>query len=198
MREDLEPGNKLSIVRRTDPPGQWVADIVAVREDSVALRLSDPVAAWDTDAVYLLIAGVSGSRRVAPAAYFAHKNSAVAFKLRGPWKPLDLRKDKRFQADMQVEVRSVLGTSRQMGRLVDISMGGLAIAVDSRPGGNQVEARLYSGGYSAQVVCDIVRTTQSGATTILHLRFNDLTAPQAAFIRQLIAFLMTEQVQQAS
>ncbi len=198
MRDDLEPGKQLSIVRRTDPPGQWVADIVAVRDDSVALRLPEVVATWDPDAVYLLIAGVSGSRRVAPAAYFAHKNSAVAFKLRGPWKPLDLRKDKRFQADMQVEVRSVLGSSRQAGRLVDISMGGLAIAVDTRPGGNQVEARLWSGGYSAQVVCDIVRTTPSGPATILHLRFNELTAPQAAFIRQLISGLVSDQVQQAS
>ena len=91
MSEDLEPGKQLSIVRRTDPPGQWVADIVAVRDDSVALRLPEAVASWDAGAVYLLIAGVSGSRRVAPASYFAHKNSAVAFKLRGPWKPLDLR-----------------------------------------------------------------------------------------------------------
>lgn len=198
MREDLEPGKQISIVRRTDPPGQWVADIVAVRDDSVALRMPEAVASWDADAVYLLIAGVSGSRRVAPASYFAHKNSAVAFKLRGPWKPLDLRKDRRFQADMQVEVRSVLGSSRQAGRLVDISMGGLAIAVDTRPGGNQVEARLYSSGYSAQVICDIVRTTQSGPSTILHLRYHELTAPQAAFIRQLIASLVADKVDQAS
>lgn len=198
MREDLEPGKQLSIVRRTDPPGQWAADIVAVRDDSVALRLSETVTNWDPAAVYLLIVGQSGSRRVAPAAYFAHKNTAVAFKLRGPWRALDLRKDKRFQTDMALEVRSVLGSSRQTGRLVDISMGGLAIAVDTRPGGNQVEARLWSGGYSAQVICDIVRTTQSGASTILHLRYHELTPPQAAFIRQLIASLITQEVERAS
>jgi len=198
MSEDLEPGKQLSIIRRTDPPGQWVADIVAVRDDSVALRLSETVTNWDATAVYLLIAGRSGSRRVAPAGYFAHKNTAVAFKLRGPWKALDLRKDKRFHADMVLEVRSVLGSSRQSGRLVDISMGGLAIAVDARPGGNQVEARLWSGGFSAQVVCDIVRTTQSGPSTVLHLRYHELTPPQAAFIRQLIASLIADDVEQAS
>jgi hypothetical protein len=193
MSNDLEPGKQLTIVRRSDPPAQWVADIVAVREDSVALRLREAEPSWSPEATYLLICGKQGSRLVAPAAYFAHKNTAVAFKLRGAWKPLDLRKDRRFQADMQVEVRSVLGTSRQPGRLVDISMGGLAVAVDSRPGGSQLEVRLWAGGYSAQVVCDVVRATNSEGSSILHLRFHELAPPQAAFIRQLIASLLSEE-----
>lgn len=198
MRQDLAPGKPLSIVRRSDPPEQWAADIVAVRDDSVALRLTSPVTAWDPEQMYLLICGVSGSRHVAPATYFAHRNTAVAFKLRGPWKPLDLRKDKRFQVDMQVEVRSVLGSSRQTGRLVDISMGGLAVAVETRPGGNQLEVRLWSGGFSAQVVCDVVRATHQDGRTVLHLRFSELTPPQAAFVRQLIDMLMTERHEKAS
>ncbi len=195
MQSDLEPGMQITVVRRTEPPAQWVADIVAVRGDSVALRMRDEEPPWSADSSYLLICGKPGKRSLAPASYFAHKNTAVAFKLRGPWKPLDLRKDKRFQADMQVEVRSVLGSSRQPGRLVDISMGGLAVAVDSRPGGNQIEVRLWSGGYSAQVMCDVVRATAAEGTSILHLRFSDLTPPQAAFIRQLIAGLVTESAQ---
>lgn len=195
--EDLALGKPLTIVRRSDPPAQWPADIVAVRDDSVALRLAEPEAPWDPGAVYMLICGNSGSRHVAPAAYFAHKNGAVAFKLRGPWKALDFRKDRRFQAELQAEVRSVLGTSRQPGKLIDISMGGLAVAVEVRPGGAQVEVRLWASGFSAQVVCDVVRATEGDDGTVLHLRFHELTPPQTAFVRQLISSLMAEE-QQAS
>jgi hypothetical protein len=140
----------------------------------------------------MLILGVPGSRTFAICSFVAAKTDVAAFRINTHWRPLDLRKDRRFQTDLQAEVRSVLGTSRQPGRLVDVSLGGLAVAVESRPGGSQLDVNLWNGGYSALVPCELVRATPNEkGQTVLHLRFRDLTPPQQAFVRQFVASLMT-------
>jgi hypothetical protein len=88
-------------------------------------------------------------------------------------------------------VRSVLGSSRQEGRLIDVSFGGAAVALDSRPGGSQVEVGLWADGYGARLLCDVVSSnTGPSGETLLHLRFREPSAPQQAFIRQLVALLI--------
>jgi hypothetical protein len=192
MATIVEPGTALTVVRRSSPPQQWTASVVVSREDSIAARVNAPPAAWDADFPYMLILGVPGWRTFAICSFVAAKNDVAAFRINTHWRPLDLRKDRRFQTDLQAEVRSVLGTSRQPGRLIDISLGGLAVAVESRPGGSQLDVNLWNGGYSAMVPCELVRATPNdNGQTVLHLRFRDLTPPQQAFVRQFVASLMS-------
>ncbi len=190
----VAPGTPVTIVRRSSPPEQWTATVVVAREESIAARVTDPPAAWQPDTDYMVIQGSQGARTFAICSFVAAKNDVAAFRLTTHWRPLDLRKDRRYPADLQVEVRSVLGTSRQPGRLVDISMGGLAVAVETRPGGSQLEVSLWNRGYSASVPCELVRATPAAnGHTVLHLRFRELTPPQQAFVRQFIASLQAAQ-----
>ena len=89
--------------------------------------------------------------------------------------------------EIDAEVRSVLGTSRQRGAVLDVSTGGMAVAVEARPGGRAVEVHIAANGYAASLPCETVGVTQQEESAILHLRFDALSAPQQAFVRQLIA-----------
>ncbi|MBK9544324.1 MAG: PilZ domain-containing protein [Dehalococcoidia bacterium] len=79
---------------------------------------------------------------------------------------------------------------RQQGRLIDVSLGGAAAVVESRPGGSQVEIGIAAQGYSARLLCDLVGSSQVGDETVIHLRFKDLTPPHQAFVRNLVAWLL--------
>jgi hypothetical protein len=157
------------------------------------VRVTKAPDSWNQLLPYVIICGMPGSRSTAEASYVARNADVAAFKLLSRWKPLDLRRDPRFSTDLQAEVRSVLGSSRQPGRIIDISMGGAAVAVESRPGGSQLEISVATNGYAARILCDVQSSSQAGTETVLHLRFRDLTPPQQAFIRQLVAALVQSQ-----
>lgn len=178
------------IVLRGPEPVQWQGELVAIRDASLAIRVTAPPASWNSMLPYSVICGVAGSRFSAPAHFVANNATVAAFRVTAKWKPLDLRRAPRFATDLKCEVKSVLGNSKQMGRVVDISAGGAAVAVDARPGGSLVEVGVWANGYSAHILCDVVGTGDGGTETVLRLRFRDMTPPQAAFIRQLVHQLM--------
>ncbi|MBK8561274.1 PilZ domain-containing protein [Candidatus Amarobacter glycogenicus] len=184
------PGMPVVVVLRTPRPVQWQGEVVAVRETSLAVSVKNAPESWDPNGPYVVICGTPGSRLTAQAHLVARNGEVTAFKVLGNWKPLDLRRDQRFATDLRVEVRSVLGSSRQQGRLIDVSLGGAAAVVESRPGGSQVEIGIAAQGYSARLLCDLVGSSQVGDETVIHLRFKDLTPPHQAFVRNLVAWLL--------
>lgn|GEM_PF-2485996 len=192
------PGTPVVVVLRSAEPVQWQGHVVAVRDASIAVRLSGPRPEFDPLLPYVIISGEPGSRFSAPARLTAQNGAAAAFKLTSGWKPLDLRKAPRFATDLKAEVRSVLGNSRQPGRVIDISTGGAAVAVDSRPGGSQIELGISANGYSARLVCDVLNTSEVGSDTVLHVKFASVSPPHQAFLRQLVASLMEAEAKRAS
>lgn len=184
------PGTPVVVVQRTASPRQFQGELIAFRDGSMAVRVAAGPATWDPATPYSVIWGAPGSRSICNVAFVASKDSAVAFKAVSALKAIDLRRDQRFNFEINVEVRSVLGTSRQSGRLMDISAGGAAVAVDAKPGGSQVEIGLQANGYSARLLCDVVNTHVSADQTVLHLRFKDLSPPQQAFVRNLVGRLI--------
>jgi hypothetical protein len=185
-----EAGMPVVVVLRAAEPVHWQGEIVALRDASVAIRVANAPAGWNPMLPYVVICGTPGSRFSAPATYVARNSDVAAFKLTSRWKALDLRRDPRFATDLKAEIRSVLGNSRQQGRIIDISAGGAAVAVDTRPGGSQVEVGIATNGYAARITADVLHTTQVGSETVLHVRFRDMTPPHQAFIRQLVAWLI--------
>ncbi len=197
MRALPEPGTPVVLVLRSANAVQWQGVLIALRDGAMAIRVKDPPQSWDTTLPYAVICGVPGSRTTAPATLVARNGDVAAFKVTGRWRPLDLRRARRFATDLSCEVKSVLGNSKQTGRIVDISAGGAAVSLESRPGGSQVEIGIWANGYAAHLLCDVLGSSNPGNHTVLHLRFRDLTAPQAAFVRQLVGQL-TEAESQAS
>lgn len=190
MANPLPPGSVVTIVKRSTPPEQWSATVVVSREDSIAARAASPPAAWDPGHPYMISFGPQGARFYAICSFVASKDDVAAFRLTTPWRQLDRRARRRHAVDLPLEVRSVLGSSRQPGQLVEISLGGLAIRVPALPGGSQLEVNLWNGGYAATVPCERIRAEEAPqGGHILHLRFRDLSPLQNAFVRQFIASL---------
>jgi len=190
MPAHIAPGCAATVICRSDKPGHWNGSIVAVKESGIALRLAAPPPSWDAAAAYMVVCGEPGHRMVVPARFVASSAAAVAFRPNGDWEPLDFRRDPRFRTDMRAEVRSVLGSSRQTGRVIDVSMGGMAVLVEARPGGRQVSVGVVNGGFGAHLLCDVVAADDVEDGVLLRLKFTGLNPPQQAFVRQLVGGLM--------
>lgn len=189
MEHQPGPGTPVTVVQRGASPVQWAGEIAAVREGGVAVRVAQGPAEWDAGARYSVVALVTGAKLVLPAAYLAHNERAVAFRALGPWQRLEQRRHPRYAVDLSAEVRSVLGNSRQGGRVVDISLGGMAVRVPSRPGGRQVRVGVAAGAYSSELLCTVVGAEEQADGVLLRLAFSELLPAQRAFVRQLIAGL---------
>lgn len=187
------PGTPVVVVHRMANPRQFQGELIAFRDGTMAVRVAGGPSTWDPAASYSVIWGAPGSRSICNASFVANKDSAVAFRVVSAVTAVDLRRDQRFNFELNVEVRSVLGSSRQTGRLIDISAGGAAVSVDARPGGSQVEVGLQVNGYAARLLCDVVNSHDNGDQTVLHLRFKDLSPPQLAFVRNLVGRLVESQ-----
>ncbi len=186
MEGFLRPGTPATVVLREGGGRQWTGDIAAVRNGGLAVRLQGELPAWDARAVYLIVVRRGEERWRLAAAYIGQSGNAVAFRALGDWQPMDRRAHPRFTAGHRVDVRSVLGTSRQDGHLVDISLGGAAVHVESRPGGRQVCVRVYAGAFSSELLCNVVSAEERDGGTVLHLSFAELAPAQRAFVRQII------------
>ena len=187
------PSTPVVVVQRTSQPKQWQGELIAFRDASLAVRVHDAPQGWDATVPYAVIWGTPGSRSMCSVRFVAHKGDAVAFHATSAVKGIDLRRDQRFSIELNAEVRSVLGNSRQQGRLIDISSGGAAVAVDARPGGSQIEVGLQANGYAARLLCEVVGTHAAENQTVLHLRFKEMTPPQQAFVRNLVGRLVESQ-----
>lgn len=193
MNADPELGTQIVVVQRSAPPRQWQAETIVCRDATLSVRVQGSPGTWDPFLQYSIIWGATGSRVACQATFMARKDDVAAFRLTSAWRLIDLRRAARFELALSAEVRSVLGSSRQPGRLVDISATGAAVEVATRPGGSQVEIGLRVNGYSARLLCEVVRARPADDQTILHLRFRDLTPPQQAFVRQVVGHLIESQ-----
>ncbi len=193
MSASPEPGTPILVVQRSVPPKQWQGELIVHRDDTLAARIFGAPTAWAATGTYSIIWGTPGSRFVCSATFTARKGDVAAFRLTSNWSLIDLRRAVRFDVELAAEVRSVLGNSRQAGSLIDVSVSGAAVEVETRPGGSQMEVGLRANGYSARLLCDVVSTHSVGSKTVLHLRFRDMTPPQLAFVRQLVGQLIERQ-----
>lgn len=168
------------------PPELHSATVLAAKGHRIVVRFQ-PGFTVELDASALVICGRIGNRFVASARCSGTKDGVFGFQLALPWRPFDGRLAPRYEMSLQAEVRSVLGGSRQTGRLVDISLGGAAVEVSVRPGGKSLELGLTSGGFSSRLPCEVMNTTGEEGAVVLHLRFEALAPPQIAFLRRLVA-----------
>ena len=189
MDPEISGGTPLVVFQRTTPKVQWTGVVVGLRAGGCAARIASPPE-WDATKELLLIAGTPGKRWVSTGRFTAAQGEVVGFTLGSGWQPFDIRSSPRVAADLQAEVRSVLGQSKQPGRLIDISLGGMAVSVAAKPGGSALEVGIWANGYAAQLPCEVISTSQRDGAVVLHLKFQPLSPPQQAFVRQVVSTLM--------
>lgn len=179
------PGAEIVAVRiSTNPPTQCGGTIVAARPLAIAANFAGVT--FQPDEAVVLFCGALGARLMARSVWLRSQGDTAAFQLTGAFQPFDARKIQRVPSNFVAEVRSVIGSSRQAGTVVDVSTGGLAVAVPTKPGGRSLEVVVSANGFSAALPCDAVGVDPKEDYVILHLRFGELTASRQAFVRLLV------------
>ena len=180
------------VVEMSGPrPVQRTGVVANIRENAIALRI-EGTSFNNGDEVVCITAG--RPRFTVRARFLAAQGAVCGFQLLSPWRILDVRENERHRVSLAAEVRSVLGTSRQAGELIDISAGGAAVVVPSRPGGRQLEVSLTAGGYAATLPCELAGAEERAESVILHLKFEGLSPAQRAFVRGLIAAVQATRI----
>jgi hypothetical protein len=191
--EPLSQGDALIVVRHpAQMPTQHPAVFVRAEGSLIAVRFTGPVSDdWTHEEPVLISTGSAGQRAVVNGSFVKLRDGFGVFRAAAAWRRVESRQSARIRVDLQAEVRSVLGQSRQEGRVVDVSLGGLAVRVPVKPGGREIEVIVRFGGYGSSLPCRVVSVTNEDSAVLLHLEFQALTPPQKAFIRNLVGTLGT-------
>lgn len=191
MKISVEAGTALAVIQKGAAPVQREGVVVAVKGTALALRIDKP-AAWSDAAETVLIISLAEGRFRASVRYVARQNDVYAFALTSRWHGLDLRSAPRYRLDLGVRVSSVLGQSRQDGKIVDVSLGGLAVRVPTKPGGGAVEVEINHDGFRSRLRCEIVDSVAEESSVLLRLRYAELNHVQLAFIRRLVTSALAD------
>lgn len=193
MSEITRADEPIAVILRSDGGSRtWKGTTAGCSSNAVAAVLESPGFPAG-DGQVLVVAGVRGSRRFAPAAFVRVHGGAHIFRLLGEWRPFDVRASKRFRVDLPAQVTALLGGARHEGRVMDVSAGGMAVAVQTSPVGRDLEVALVFDGYGAHLPCRLVGAELWRSGQLLHLQFAALTIAQQAFIRNLLALLRQQE-----
>jgi hypothetical protein len=133
----------------------------------------------------ILASGPTGSRVAALGRYWRRQGNTAFFKRMSPWRPVDTRAFTRFAVQLRAHIRDDSGANSWTGSTIDVSLGGLSVAVSGTIGSEIVEVAL--GAASAPVIpCRIVSTDETGDGVILHLAFTNTGAREYEFIQSLV------------
>ena len=186
-------GTALAVIQKSAPPVQRQGVVAAVKQSALAIRFDAPVAWNETDEIVLIVS-IAANRFRATGRYVASRGEVYAFALSTPWQPLNLRSAPRHRTDLYTQVSSVLGQSRQDGRVIDVSLGGMAVWVPTKPGGGAVELMITSGGFTSHLRCEVLSSVPQKSGVVLRVRYAELNQVQRAFVRQLVATAATTEL----
>lgn len=188
MGVSVEAGTALTAIQRSTPPVQREGVVEAVKGSALAIHFSGPAAWNETDEVVLIMSTPSNRFR-ATGRYLASQGEVCAFALTTPWRPLNVRSSPRQRANLHARVTSILGQSRQDGRVIDVSLGGMGIWLPVKPGGGAIEVMITSEGFTSHLRCEVVSSTARDQGVVLGVRYAELNHVQETFVRQLVATL---------
>ena len=186
-------GTVLAVIQKSAPPVQRQGVVAAVKRSALAIRFDAPVAWNETDEIVLIVS-IAANRFRATGRYVALRGEVYAFALSTPWQPLNLRSAPRHRTDLYTQVSSVLGQSRQDGRVIDVSLDGMAVWVPTKPGGGAVELMTTSGGFTSHLRGEVLSSVPQKSGVVLRVRYAELNQVQRAFVRQLVATAATTEL----
>ncbi|MCA9825054.1 MAG: PilZ domain-containing protein [Dehalococcoidia bacterium] len=170
-----------------DPPSQHTATLAGGQGELLVLRVDDTVA-WCRGESVLVVAGAPGDRMFLQSVYVSPNGRYHMIRRVTRWKRFDQRDNQRYGAQMPVRVRSASGWKAE-ATLEDISSGGLALVVTTEPGDAHLLVEIRANGYRSELPVDVLSMSDSLGGNVLHCRYRELSAPQTAFVRSLLAHL---------
>ena len=135
----------------------------------------------------LLACGEMGYRIAALARFKELRGTTAVFSRLSPWRAVDSRTHPRFRTQMRANLRRKIGNLH--GTVLDISRGGLSLAIAEVPGGVDFDVRVGTRHGSPYLPCRLVTQRERDGDTVLHLRFEPLDKQGSDYVERLIGEL---------
>ncbi len=179
-----------------DPPSQHTATVAGGQGELMVVRVDDSIA-WCRGESVLVVAGRPGDRMFLQAVYVSPSGKFHMIRRITGWKRFDQRGKERYETNLPVRLRAASGW-RSDATLEDISAGGTAILMTGDVGEAHLTVEINAFGYRAELPVDVLSMSDRPGGTILHCQFQQLSAPQTAFVRSVLAELQEKAEQKAA
>jgi hypothetical protein len=190
MEDLLKAGAPVRVVRNGGDTLRWLhGSLVHVSGPALVVDFENDQSDWLPGEGVVLIAGNGTGRLAVAADFFESDDQGWAFRVLGPWRILDRRFTPRFPTELRAEIIDPAGDTVHFGRVLDLSTGGMRVAVAESPESDDVTVELLLFARRAALPCKIVwsRGLEDGAE--LHLQFRDLNPEQRSLINGCVDIL---------
>lgn len=173
-----------------DPPTQHVATLAGGQRELVVLSIDGSVP-WTCGENIIIVAGEPGQRRFVQGVYVAPNGRFHLVRKTSSWRRFDARQDERYDVRIEARLRSE-GGWRAAGTIHDISTGGLAVEVPAVPPTTHLRIEFSTAGFGMELPISLVSMSDAGTGTLLHCRFEELSAAQSGFVQAVLSTLADE------
>jgi hypothetical protein len=110
----------------------------------------------------------------------------VRFAIEDRWDALDVRNHPRYPLSLPVRITPPEGR-KVSGIMADVSLGGARVALTEPVASDSFLLEVDDAGFGAWLPCHVVGVQETDGRKVLHLEFINLSAPQFAFVRNLVS-----------
>ena len=184
---DVVPGSTIEVLRQGLSSESCGGTVIASSQAALALSLESS-APWDAGEEVYLLRQTPGGRFVSVGEFDRQSGEVTVFRVLAPWRIYNRRLHQRYAANARVMLIAP-GADDQDGHIVDISLNGARIAVDSVPEIPPTSVRMAFGGTWTEFACSPRGTIIEGDQVFVRLRFAILTSEQVAAIQRYLKLL---------
>lgn len=141
------------------------------------------------DRVVLVV--LRGDSRFAAEAIIMASGEATVIRAQvlSPWRFIERRLFPRFETSMRVQVTPTEGADFIDARVLDMSSGGMRLAVDRTIEGT-IDVIVH-GRDGIRIPCDVIASKRTNREFEIRVRFQNLTQGQRRFVQEMVSALQT-------
>ena len=166
-------------------PVVWEGRFSGRRPDTIRLTLTDGFP-FGVDDSLVVAAGRLGTREWAFARLKGLHGAEATLKTLSPWLPINRRESERYAVDLPALVSTRIGD--QHGRLLDVSVGGVALAV---PAAVAIGVSAVVIGNAPALPVRVLAVDRNDDGVVLHAQFGTLNIAGHEFVARLVRELHT-------
>jgi PilZ domain len=164
-------------------PVVWEGRFSGRRPDTIRLALTDefPFGVGDN---LVVTAGRLGTREWAFARLKGLHGAEATLKTLSPWVPINRRESERYAVDLPALVSTRIGDQR--GRLLDVSVGGVAFALPAAVAVGVSAVVIGNGDDAPALPVRVVAVDRDDDGVVLHAQFGTLNIAGHEFVARLV------------
>ena len=180
-------GDSIEIFASSGASARHEGAVVAASQAAIAVCFEFPVVWTPAEDVYLLTQTASG--RLVTIGQFERDTGEIAiFRVLAPWRTYNRRLHRRYAAHARVALLSPENAGLD-GHIVDISLSGARVAVDSVPESPIAAVRIAISAEWFEFPCTVRGTIIEGDEIFVRLRFTGLTPDQVESLQHFLGLL---------